>query len=296
MTIGETRTIQAPAKLNLTLAVTGRRADGFHDLVSLVAPIDCCDTLSVQTIEGSEDRLATNDPTLPTDRRNLVLRAVEALRKRRPDLPRFAIDLQKRIPSGGGLGGGSSDAAAVLRLLGPETGLPSAGLAEVAAELGSDVPLFLQRGPVLLRGRGERVDEVSGPLIDFLRTHSAILLLPGIPVSTPDAFRRLQARHDFSAEDEAMAELEEIFAQPTHLLSKRRNTFRETVFQKYPALPNLLAIGEDTTSSRWSMTGSGSTLFTLVSTPEAETAQRLLAEALTAMSLPVKPLGARFFL
>jgi 4-diphosphocytidyl-2-C-methyl-D-erythritol kinase len=186
--------IQAPAKLNRFLAVLGRRADGFHELELVTTVLEGVADLT-DTLEGepaSELTLAISGPTgegLVADDSNLVIRAWRLLEEaaKRP-LP-AALRLEKRIPHGAGLGGGSSDAAAALRLGNQMFGL---GLDEdlllrQAARLGSDVPLFLLGGTVLGIGRGERVFPLRPvPLEPILLVH------PGLHVSTPSVYRTLQ--------------------------------------------------------------------------------------------------------
>ncbi|MEY3392074.1 MAG: 4-diphosphocytidyl-2-C-methyl-D-erythritol kinase, partial [Verrucomicrobiota bacterium] len=145
----------AHAKLNLSLAIIGRRPDGFHGLVSLVAPLDLADTLSLEP--GRPLGLTCDDATLPADGANLVLKAAAAYARRRPAVPAGHFHLAKRVPHGAGLGGGSSDAAAALRLLDRLSGEPlgSAALEEIAADVGSDCPFFVRGEAAIMRGRGE---------------------------------------------------------------------------------------------------------------------------------------------
>lgn len=187
-------TLHAPAKINLALTVGPRRPDGFHEIESLVAPIDLCDELRLRRLAAGELRLSCNDPTLPADERNLALRAALRLREHagRPDLG-AAITLTKRIPAGAGLGGGSSDAAATLRGLAQlwELSLSHEALCEIAARLGSDVPLFLFDSPVVVRGRGEQVEPVRG-----LPPAWVVLIVPQVRCATArvyDAFDALPA-------------------------------------------------------------------------------------------------------
>jgi 4-diphosphocytidyl-2-C-methyl-D-erythritol kinase len=186
--------IQAPAKLNRFLAVLGRRADGFHELELVTTVLEGVADLT-DTLEGEpapELTLAISGPTgagLVADDSNLVIRAWRLLEEaaKRP-LP-AALRLEKRIPHGAGLGGGSSDAAAALRLGNRmfELGLPDSELLRMAARLGSDVPLFLLGGTVLGIGRGERVFPLRPvPLEPILLVH------PGLHVGTPGVYRALQ--------------------------------------------------------------------------------------------------------
>ena len=187
-------TFQAPAKLNRFLAVLGRRPDGFHDLELISTVLEGVPDLT-DTLEGEvapELSLTISGPTgegLLADESNLVLKAWRLLKEvaKRP-LP-AALRLCKRIPHGAGLGGGSSDAAAALRL-GNELfglGLTDETLLRLAARLGSDVPLFLVGGTVLGLGRGDRVYPLRPvPLEPLLLVH------PGLYVGTPSVYRALQ--------------------------------------------------------------------------------------------------------
>jgi len=187
-------TVQAPAKLNRFLAVLGRREDGFHELelitTVLAGVADLTDTLAGQPSQMLS--LTISGPTgagLTADGSNLVIKAWRLLEEaaKRP-LP-ATLHLEKRIPHGGGLGGGSSDAAAALRLGNRmfDLELGEADLLGMAGRLGSDVPLFLLGGTVLGLGRGERVFPLRPvPLEPILLVH------PGLHVSTPSVYRALQ--------------------------------------------------------------------------------------------------------
>lgn len=182
-------TLRAPAKLNLTLRVGDVRPDGYHELESIVALVrGLADTLQMRPASSGEWSLTCDDPTVPTDERNLVLKAARKLADvtQRRDLG-AAFALQKRIPAGAGLGGGSSDAAAALRGLNAlfDLRLGDAALRAIAAEVGSDVPLFLANAPlVLMRGRGE----IITPLDTTLDAIAAIIL-PDVHSSTPAVYR-----------------------------------------------------------------------------------------------------------
>jgi 4-diphosphocytidyl-2-C-methyl-D-erythritol kinase len=177
----------APAKLNLTLAVVGRRPDGFHSLHSVMVPLGLADRLSLAPLPGGGDTLHVDgfDPGPPED--NLVLRALaaarEAVTRQRLAAPPLAARLEKRIPVAAGLAGGSSDAAAALdgalEAWGAE--LESDARFEIAAMLGSDVPFFLGDGAALVEGRGERVT----PLHGVRGVHDGPVEPPGVILVTP---------------------------------------------------------------------------------------------------------------
>jgi len=201
------RTARAPAKLNLFLEITGRRGDGFHELESLMVPIRLADTLTLAATSAGVDgqsgdirleahscfplRSTQQSAALPTDANNLVVRALRLLQQRSDCRFGASVALAKRIPVAAGLGGGSSDAAAALRLANRAWRLdwPVEPLAELAAELGSDVPFFLSNGPAVCRGRGERVEPVRGlPALHF------VIVKPPVDLSTSDVYRAHDAR------------------------------------------------------------------------------------------------------
>jgi 4-diphosphocytidyl-2-C-methyl-D-erythritol kinase len=162
----EAVTEPAPAKINAFLRVLGRRDDGYHEIETLVLPVTLADGVQVSPAEGIQLTVAGDRASeVPAGEDNLVLRATHALRDRLAEKRGAHVLLSKRIPVGAGLGGGSADAAATLRALdslwGSDLGLEE--LMDVAAEVGSDVPALLHKGPVIARGRGERVKPTSLP-------------------------------------------------------------------------------------------------------------------------------------
>lgn len=190
----------APAKLNLTLAVVGRRPDGYHALHSVMAPLAVQDRLSLapDPSPGAADTLRVDGFDAGPNRDNLVLRAVEATRRAlRPHLPApplaLAIRLEKRIPVAAGLAGGSSDAAAAidgaLEAWAATDALAPAERAAIAASLGSDVPFFLAGGPALVEGRGERVLPLRGVhLAAGERAPGIVLVTPAVAAHTAAVF------------------------------------------------------------------------------------------------------------
>ncbi len=167
--------VHSPAKINLFFEILGKRGDGFHEIETLMVPIDLCDTLvAVDEPSGRielEAAWATADGEpqsalgeLPPPEQNLAYRAADLLRRRAGVDLGIQLSLLKRIPSAAGLGGGSSDAAAALLAANSvwRLGWSREALASLAAELGSDVPFFLGRGAAVCSGRGERVEEVDG--------------------------------------------------------------------------------------------------------------------------------------
>ena len=189
----------APAKLNLTLAVVGRRDDGYHTLHSVFVPLTLADRLSLALVGGDRDTLHVTGLDAGPPGGNLVFRAIAAARVAvgggwvggPGPAPALAVRLDKRIPVAAGLAGGSSDAAATvdgaLEAWGAE--LDEDARLAVATRLGSDVPFFLAGGPALVEGRGEQV----APLHGLHGTPGVLLVTPVIAVSTPDVFAAFDA-------------------------------------------------------------------------------------------------------
>jgi 4-diphosphocytidyl-2-C-methyl-D-erythritol kinase len=185
----------APAKLNLTLAVIGRRPDGFHDLHSVFVPLALADRLSLAPAGGTEDRLHVSGADTGPLGDNLVLRAIAAARwavgqgPGRPATGPLAARLEKRIPAAAGLGGGSSDAAATLdgALAAWGAELDPDARYRTAVSLGSDVPFFLAGGSALVEGRGERVTPLGG-VRPGGTAPGVLLLTPAVAIATADVF------------------------------------------------------------------------------------------------------------
>ena len=176
----------APAKVNLTLRVLGKREDGFHEIESLMAPLDLGDTLHFE--KADEYRLHCTASGVPLDESNLITMAVRSFEKRMGKPCCWAITLEKNVPHGAGLGGGSSDAATTLLTLNTleNTDYSVADLASMGAEIGSDIPFFLYQHPCMIGGRGEQVEVVDLP---SLMGTKLLLLKPSFGVSTPDAYK-----------------------------------------------------------------------------------------------------------
>ena len=167
------RDFRAPAKINWHLAVGARRSDGFHELRSLFETIDLCDTLTI-TVQphGDAPVLSLQTPAgIPNDERNTIAKADAELRRLLPQLPAISVALKKEIPHEAGLGGGSSDAACYLHAVNEllQLNLPLDALAQLALEVGSDVPFFLTGGRARGAGRGEIVTPLpDAPVVEVL--------------------------------------------------------------------------------------------------------------------------------
>lgn len=244
--------ILAPAKINLTLEVKGRRDDGFHEIESLMAPISVFDRLEIEHHE-SDLAFTCDDSTLPAGDDNLIVRAARLFCGSFGFLPRLRIHLAKQIPHGAGLGGGSSDAAATLLGLDAlfETRLPRGALADLSAELGSDVPFFIHQSAAVIRGRGERVEPVAFP-----HTLPLLLLKPPFGVPTPWAYSRWRDAREVPGVLYARQEL------PWGALV---NDLERPVFEKYLFLAQLKTwlLAQPEVAGAL-MSGSGSTVFAVL--------------------------------
>ena len=260
-----TAEVFSAAKINLFLAITGRRPDGFHDLVSVAAPLRWGDRLEA-AVDGGTFALECGDPAVPVDGTNLILRAAEAFRTATGWTPGVRFTLEKRIPIGAGLGGGSSNAVAALRALNRLAGNPlgAAALAALAAKLGSDCPLFLADGPVVMRGRGERIAPLPEAAARRLRGRRVLLFKPGFPIATAWAYGRLAAAGAYVPPAVAEAHLSawERGTEPAEALLG--NNMEAAAFAKFPALPVLLDELRDRHGLAPRLSGSGSACFALL--------------------------------
>jgi 4-diphosphocytidyl-2-C-methyl-D-erythritol kinase len=263
---------RAPAKVNLTLRVLGRRADGYHELESLVVFADVADrlTLTPGSVEGLDVAGPFADACGPAEN-NLVRKALAALRALAPGLTAGRFLLEKNVPVAAGLGGGSSDAAAALRLLARLNGLPpdDARLAAAARDTGADVPVCLDPRPRIMRGVGELL---SGPI--EIPALPALLVNPRVPLATRDVFAAF-TQSSAAALGAVPADGEAIFG----FLDHHGNDLTAPAVACAPVVADVLAaLGDAPGAWLVRMSGSGPTCFALFTSPqEALTAARRLA-------------------
>lgn len=292
-------TVLAPAKINLVLRVLERRADGFHNLWSLMQTVGLADEVAIRLNgEHADIRLQCDDPSLSTDHTNLVYRAAEAVLRRCERKLGVEIVLAKRIPMGAGLGGGSSDAAAAIvglnRLL--NLGWSATEMAQVGQVLGSDVPFFLFAPSAVVTGRGEQVHPVQ-----LTGNRWVVLVNPGFSVETRWAYQELSSSRTrlrpLSDGHAALGREPEMSWE--QVLQTAENDFEVPVFMAHPSLQEikrtLMAQGAEAAL----LSGSGATVFGVFrSEGEARKAQarfqtqsRLKVFAVVASSGPliVKP-------
>lgn len=272
--MGATLLERAPAKINLTLRVCGRRADGYHELESLVAFADVADNLKLQP--EPEDRLEVTGPFAgmsgPSSE-NLVLKACAALRDRFGSLKGGYFLLEKNIPVAAGLGGGSSDAAAALRLLARANGLSldDDRFMSAARAVGADVPVCLDPRPRSMRGVGE---VLSRPL--DLPPLPAVLVNPGMPLATRDVF----ARMTIEQRTRSVGDIPREFDTLIEFLKRDGNDLTTAASACAPIITEVLDTLQSLPAVQLArMSGSGATCFALFRTPtEAAAAAQRLSE------------------
>jgi len=259
--------LRAPAKLNLTLEVLGRRSDGYHRLRSVMVPVTLYDQITIERADG-ELRFRSNSAEIdPQD--NLVVRALRAL-----ELPRYDLDvfLDKRIPIGAGLGGGSSDAAAVLEAAMSGT-LGNVGVKDflgIARRLGSDVPFFLAQTAALVEGTGERVTPLGAP-----PDWGCTIVRPPITVLTADAYAELDRfpQRERPRPQSATIELAEALQRHDlkRVLDLAQNDFEMPAVRAHSQIGQALELVSAWNGGFAKLTGSGAAVYTLYERPPSET-------------------------
>lgn len=262
----------AHAKLNLGLKILDRRGDGFHDILSLFQTIDLHDKLIFEPAENGEICLFCDDPNLPVGPENLVYRAASVFQKFTGITLGVRVALKKRIPVEAGLGGGSSDAAAVLRVLNQmwEVGLSRAELCDLGAQLGSDVPFFMQKGTAIVTGRGEHLRYVPWTKDVFY-----VLICPRFKVPTGWAFANF--KKTLTGLGDYATFLNSVSFNNLSVLDLSRhieNDFLPLVLDTYPETQSILTRLADAGALVSSMSGSGSTLYGVFDSKAAAEAAR----------------------
>jgi 4-diphosphocytidyl-2-C-methyl-D-erythritol kinase len=255
----------SPCKVNLLLNILGRRPDGFHELETVMHPVNLFDRLSFER-KGSDVALTCSLPTLPVDATNLVHRAATAFLQAAGIREGVRIHLEKHIPLAAGLGGGSGNAATVLLALNELFGQPFAPerLTGLAAALGSDVPFFLQSGPALATGRGERITALEA--FPALRGLALLLIHPGFGISTAWAYREL-ARFPAALNGQPGRAQKLVAALKADDLAPAvgefYNSLEAPALHKYPVLALYQEFLREQGALAALMSGSGSTTFAL---------------------------------
>ncbi len=258
-TSGDVCFVRAYAKINLTLDVLGRRSDGYHDLATVMQTVDLYDTICLTTTEDDRVQLVCTIPELSNDD-NLAARAAHLVRQRLALRQGVLIELHKRVPMAAGLGGGSSDAAAVMLALQQwwQLHLSPSDLLDMAISLGSDVPFFLTGGLALCEGRGERVTALAPYWPRSMRW--LLLLKPAISVSTAAVFRNLPAS-DYTDDAYSRAVSTALNAGQMPKLEDLHNSFERSVLEQYPEVTRARTVLLQAGASYVCLSGTGPTLF-----------------------------------
>jgi 4-diphosphocytidyl-2-C-methyl-D-erythritol kinase len=246
--------VLAPAKINLSLRVLGRRSDGFHEIETLIAPISLCDEIKIDRRPRKQEiAFRCDDPSVPKGDDNIVVRAANVFFQETKITSGISIALEKRIPHGAGLGGGSSDAASTLLALNQlfETNLPREALAKMSEMIGSDVPFFIFQSAAMCKGRGELVSSAR------LREQLSVLLLkPGFGVPTQWAYSHWRDSREIPGVSYGPQE----FNQQTFV-----NDLERPVFEKFVFLAQLkMWLLKQPEVGAALMSGSGSTVFAVI--------------------------------
>jgi 4-diphosphocytidyl-2-C-methyl-D-erythritol kinase len=241
------------AKINMGLRLTGKRDDGYHYIQSLMIPVGLCDILEI--IESDKDDFQSSGLDIPGNASsNLVIKAVNLIRQNY-SVPPLKIHLHKIIPMGGGLGGGSSDAAFMIRMLNEKFSLNMDGktMKEYASQLGSDCSFFIENKTSMVSGVGEILSDFSLNL----KGMKIVLIDPGFPVSTSQAYSRVKVNN----QSEDLSKI--LSLDMTKWKKLLKNDFENSVFEKFPELNTIKKQLYDLGAGYASMSGSGSVMFGL---------------------------------
>ncbi|RMF57012.1 MAG: 4-(cytidine 5'-diphospho)-2-C-methyl-D-erythritol kinase [Bacteroidetes bacterium] len=264
----------APAKINLGLHVLRRRPDGYHDLETVFLRIGWADRLTARP--GETLRMTCSDPALPTDERNLCMKAARALQRAFGVTHGAALHLEKHVPYGAGLGGGSSDAAATLLLLSDLWGLdaPPDRLHALAAGLGSDVPFFLGPEAAFATGRGERLTPLLDPATGapYRFPFALVVAVPPVHVATAEAYRLVRPRATGRPDLRAVVTSNDLARWRAELV----NDFEAPVMAAFPGIRTAREVLVAAGAGYAALSGSGAAVFGVF---EAEAAARTAAEA-----------------
>lgn len=246
----------APAKINLFLRVIGRRPDGYHELDSLFLPVSLYDGVDIELrpADSCSVELSCDSETIPAGERNLAFRAACEFMAEFRVHAQVLIKLHKEIPAGAGLGGGSSDAGAVLQMMAELCGVgQSAALETVAMRLGSDVPFFLNPAPSRVRGIGERVERLAQMEKPYL-----VIAVPPVEILTSWVFRDLRPEHwSGPASDQDLQAIVHGRIEPHHLV----NDLEQVAIAKWPEIGDLKKLLAALGARATAMTGSGGGVF-----------------------------------
>ena len=250
------------AKLNLTLDVLGKRSDGYHDLQSVMQTVSIRDDIEIDVGTGKPWSLECDKEGIPCDERNLAWKAAAVFEKTaKVDLGGIAIRITKRIPSEAGMGGGSADAAAVLRALNKHYDYPFSvmALAELGAEVGSDVPFCVVCGTAMCEGRGERIRKLPD-MPDCI----IVVCKPDFGVSTPELYKKIDETAIAHHPNNKAMETALLEGDLGKICAEIFNVFDPLVTAEHPELNYIKSIMNSYGAVGYQMTGSGSAVFAIM--------------------------------
>lgn len=254
--------LSAPGKINLLLRITGKRADGFHDLVTLFHAVPAVsDTITARLTGTPGITLTCDTPEVPDNEGNLGVKAARAFAEKMGITPSWHFELKKNIPVAAGMGGGSSDAGTILRFLAQQfPGLPADELNALAASVGADVPFFLAPGDAAARGIGEKLEPV-----DALKLPPVLVVFPNFPVSAAWAYKHLNTLTPPAQAEEELAALTAALQCQDHRRAAElcANDLEAPLFAKFPLLTQLRRVLTDHGALCVHVSGSGPSLFAL---------------------------------
>ncbi|MCP4566957.1 MAG: 4-(cytidine 5'-diphospho)-2-C-methyl-D-erythritol kinase [FCB group bacterium] len=256
---GESIFISAPAKINLFLKITGKRTDGYHDIHSWFQTIDLNDHLEIRITSSSDITIEVNKEDIPTGPDNLVYQAAEKIQRISDRDIGFDIKLYKQIPSGAGLGGGSSDAAAFIKAADKllNLGLSRQIKSEIGLEIGSDIPFFFSRGQAEVTGKGENVKEIALPT-----DYRVGLVTPRFEIRASEAYRKFNLDLTDSLQDINLLcchQIEDLI----DVMSGLPNDLEKLLFESYPILGEIQKVLSKSGADIVRLTGSGPTVYAL---------------------------------
>jgi 4-diphosphocytidyl-2-C-methyl-D-erythritol kinase len=244
--------LKSPAKVNLRLEILRRREDGYHELRTIMQKISLYDAISISLKNGRGISISTNHPNLPIGRGNIAYRAAQMILKRLEYKVGLQIDIRKEIPLGAGLGGGSSNAATILKALNQllKMDLPTRELMKIGLDIGADVPFFFSEGPAIASGIGERLRGIVLPDLWY------VLVYPNFEVSTRWAYQNfVLTKRQFHFR------FHKFLKSPEGVSCLLRNDLEEVVSKRYPQIYLMKEMLSSVGALGTLMTGSGPTVF-----------------------------------
>jgi 4-diphosphocytidyl-2-C-methyl-D-erythritol kinase len=259
--MGQSKSIRlrAFAKINLGLQILGKRDDGYHSIETILHRVNLFDTLNVRRVDRPEIAIDCSHPGVPADATNLCYKAADIFFREIEMEPAIDIRLEKTIPVGAGLGGGSADAAAVLHACNTLFGTPLSDdlLCDLASQIGSDIPYFIRPGSAYATGRGERLEYLQINLPYWI-----VLVYPRVNISTKWAYQQFRSNPDVKQQDLRVFVTEKML-DPQSWVNALRNDFEPIVFRQYPVVMRVKEALVKGGADFALMSGSGSAVFGL---------------------------------